>query len=1682
MGVTALVYHYGDTGSVSNTIIQALSSTGTIVIEADTSIDVKIDVQGYYTAGDPDAGGYMSVTPTRLVNTADGTGLSGAGVLASGSDTVVQASGLASIPSSASAVFVNFQVSSSSVTGYLKAYDTGGTVPDTTLNYMPSVTTSIGATVPLSSSGQFTLHVGGSSSVNLTVDVLGYFTAATNTGSFTPAATRVIDSNVSPNVAIPAGGTLTVPVAGINGIPAAGSGIASVAVNVHIRHSGTASGYAVIWPADQTEPGTNSFTYAPGATMSNLFTVALSAAGAIKIHNVSTDAIGYAVDVEGWYTSVTGAVPSGQTQTQQSITLQGSPLGGGAWITYSYRVGTTASFIQVPVGDVQDGAGHSPTAWPVTTSGGTFTAYVWNIRQSLINATGSAPDGLIQVKACYGVSSTDPNPACAMPTDIQFAQSAFGDAFATDQVGPGTLALLTGDYTIAASDAAAASSLGGLGLGRSLTTLAPADAGLAPGSQRIDASGVFGPAWTADLAGPGAGEADLRLTDDASTGYLVFTGPDGSSSSYEATTPVGTYPISFAGVNTSADKGLTVTKVSSTSVTMADAGGTVTTWTKASSIWQATSVAEPGSNSSSTYNYNGSGLVTRILGPVPSGVSCSSAPDTTPGCRSLTLTYQTITVSGVNLTRLQKVNVSLPQTSGTSNITVVAQYDYNATAQLIDAYDPRISPNLKTAYTYNPAGRLATLTPPGQAAYTLGYDSTGRLSTISRPDPSGSTAITTIVYGLAISGASAPVPLDAATAGTWDQTSDLPVTGTAVFQPDHQPAGPIVASGDWPYATLHYLDVNGEEVNTATYGAGAWQIDTTQYDANGKDVWELSAGNRAQALSPTSATDSYVAGLSSNVARAALLASSTVVNPLDPSQVTDTFGPTHPVTLNNGANIHAQDHHTTVYDQGAPNADIDPHTDAAYGLATTVVSDPFDVVASTDSGYPDAATTTYGYAAVNTGDTTGWSLYRPTTTTVQMGSGPSSSDLVTATRYDTSGRVIETRLPANPSGGTAQSTVTSYFTATGSGSCVSAKWAGLLCSTMPAAQPSTGSPLATTTYTYNQFGEPLTKTETYGSSGTIRTTTNTFDGAGRSATQNITVTPSSAGGTVLPTVTYGYSTTLGLPTTAGTSSNTVTTGYNNIGEPTSYTDAASTTSTMGYDIDGHLTTVNDGKGTTTYTYDSSSEHRGLVTSEDIGVAGALSTFSASYDASGNPAVETYPNGLTATYSFDNTDNATQLVYAKSGTTWMTFTQTIGDNDHVVAQSSPQSSQNFAYDHDGRLTTVQDTYASSCATRVYAFDANSNRTSLKSYPAATGGACSTTTTPVTTASSYDQADRKTNTGYAYDTLGRTTTVASADAKGIAGYSGLSGNLNVGYDTNDMVSTETQGSTTLTFTLDPLQNRINTSSDGSTTITNHYAGDTDSPAWTSTSAVNWTRNLTGINGTLAATSDNTNTVTLQLNNLHGDIVATAADTTGATGPISYGESTEYGLPRTASTAFATYGWLGSTQRSANALGGLMVMGVRLYNPATGRFLSADPVVGGNANAYIYPADPVGNYDTSGKFNFWRYMQSYSWSYTSHYFLGLFMWAHVYIKLVFTHYGTDLMGGPVGLVGWAASAAAAVAAFFIAPEASAIAGLVFAAGLEIIAAAGMAAWYDRVLTIYIHFGRARGTPWTGAAVGTW
>ncbi|MGW4643471.1 RHS repeat domain-containing protein [Sphaerisporangium sp. NPDC004334] len=1226
--------------------------------------------------------------------------------------------------------------------------------------------------------------------------------------------------------------------------------------------------------------------------------------------------------------------PLAGDRTQAAVTLASRAAPGATGVRYEYKADVSASgaWAAIPTAHVTVPGSATPiSGWPYTTvttaTSAVFGSLYWDVAATM--AAAGRGDGPVQVRACFVNASGE---ACSDTREFTLERTAFGSSYATQQLGPGTVSLLTGDYSLSATDVSAF----GLSVSRGHTTLAPAAAS--------GAAGVFGPGWTASFPAAASSVSGMRFEDHSGAGYVLFVGTDGSTETYTVQSD-GTYH----GISDASD-GSTVTKDSATRFTYTDAEGTKTVFALSGGAWAVTSIDEAGSEDTTTYTYDASGRVSRTLAPVPAGVTCTTLM---AGCKTLDMTYSgSTTATGVSsgwgdyngLVKSVSYTAYDPDTS-MMKTTTVATYAYDSTGHLRTVTDSRT--NLTVTYYYDGAGRISQVTPPGLNPWRIDYDSSGRVADAQR-EAGANDLVQAMAYGVPIN---SPVDVTSATAATWSQSSDLPRTGSAVFPAWHVPpqAGDgsyAPTSGDYPYAALTYMDVNGRAVNTATYGAGAWQVSATRYDDNGNLVWDLSSGNRAEAVVPTSSTDAYVAGRASTAERADLLADLTTYN--DDGDVISSDGPAHQVMLSDGTLASARQHTAYTYDEGKPN----PNTD--YHLVTTTTVSPLVVNGAGTVGTADTHIEKTGYDPVVSGDPSGWDLFQATTQKTVVSGG---TDIVRITRYDDAGRQIERRMPSS-TGSDAGTTTTIYYTAAANSSIPSCggkpQWAGLVCRTAPAGNPSSGGTLPVTTISYGYWGQTAQTVETSGSA--TRTSVTTVDAGGRTVT--ISVTETGAGSTALPNRTYSIDTATGLQTGVTAGGVSVTTSYDALGRPYSTTDADGNTTTTAYDTSGRVTTVNDGKGTYTYTYDGAdaagrTERRGLPTQI---TASTVGTFTAAYDAGGNLVQQVYPNGLTATGGWDDTGKQTRLTYAKSGTTWLAFTAVPDADGRTVETAGPNGSlQHYTYDIAGRLTKVADTYNLSCETRIYGFDVDTNRTSRASYPAADDGSCSTSTTPTTITHTFDTADRIIDSGYSYDAFGRTTAVpAASTANGAA--------ATVGYYVGDMVRTLTQASTTKTFALDPL-GRIRQTTSAAGAQTNHYTDDGDSPAWINEANGTWTRYVTAFTG-LEATQTSGGTVTLHLTNLHGDLVATSGNSSSATGVDTYAEQSEYGVDRVGNTT-DRYEWLGGAQRTSDTVADIVLMGVRLYNPATGRFLQVDPVEGGSANRYEYAAgDPVNNYDLDGR----------------------------------------------------------------------------------------------------------------------
>ncbi|MEZ0166429.1 RHS repeat-associated core domain-containing protein [Kineococcus sp. LSe6-4] len=512
--------------------------------------------------------------------------------------------------------------------------------------------------------------------------------------------------------------------------------------------------------------------------------------------------------------------------------------------------------------------------------------------------------------------------------------------------------------------------------------------------------------------------------------------------------------------------------------------------------------------------------------------------------------------------------------------------------------------------------------------------------------------------------------------------------------------------------------------------------------------------------------------------------------------------------------------------------------------------------------------------------------------------------------------------------------------------------------------------------TYDTLGRVTSSLEATG----LKTQT-TYDTSGRVATTTITDTNTSPANSGAATIT-GYS-----PVTAGKVWKQ-TNSYDPItGDLTGTTDeapsgqASAGAMSMTIDLDGRtVVTTAVGSG---YTKKTVFDTTGAAVRRTV-IAGGQTVL----DEANAPTVTS--NGGGENVYGQQVESSQQL---------KAITRNSAGEPSGTTASTTTRHRRYSYDGLGRLVAAADSRlapvpnAMSCTVRAWKYDADSNQAARVSTPTSSSGPCAATgyTVPSTSTPggntlathSMNALDQITDSGYAYDGLGRTLTVPASNGnlpdKTAAGATGSG--LSVAYAPGDMVASQTlatgSGNEVQTFTLDPTGDRLLASTttlpgQGATTVTNRYNDTDDNPALINEADGTVSRYVTGPDADLTAAvtlrGDGSSGLAWQVINLHGDVVATVPG--GATATATAAVMTdEFGAvldttPGQNNTAASRYDWLGGKQRSNNARAGLTLMGVRLYNPATARFASVDPVPGGNVNAYTYPLDPVNVADTTGK----------------------------------------------------------------------------------------------------------------------
>ncbi len=1190
-----------------------------------------------------------------------------------------------------------------------------------------------------------------------------------------------------------------------------------------------------------------------------------------------------------------------------------------------------------------------------------------------LSATCTSPtvrllDGKVYVRTVMAGTSA-PSTRASEDVTIRYEHGGLGTEDATTTMGPGKVDLVTGNFSMSETDVNVDAYKSDLTVTRTYN------------SRYNTQPGPLGPGWKFGVESDTAGSTFVGVTDNADIGIpdeeryptVEVESADGEFLTFELTATPDKYRAQNGAESLVLERlpdAADATRTAGFKIHDRDSG-TVTSFRKMTSApipgtYELDQVFQPGASDEITYAYGtypGIGSSVSYAFSPAAGVACRDANETAAeafatlprGCQALEFNYSDMPGVG---NRLFSIDMKAwdPATSAMKE-TKVSEYTYDSPGRLKTQWDPRITPALVTRYDVLNEGtsRIYAVTPAGEATYAIDHkklaedDVPGRISGISRTPTGGTTATWTPRYYVPTQGAGAPFDFSATEVAKWGQEHP-PYIAAGVFAPDQPPNGSPATNYD--RASMTYMDPLGRTLNTREPGD---RITTTEYDKWGATIRTLGAENRARALAEGTPA--------ARLAAARKWDTQNEYAPVPGSltsrrHLTRTIGPERQIRLEDGTWVQARTATDYTYDEGSPI--LGDNTKEPFDLVTTVKESALVEGTLRDTR---KSRTDYG----TTEDQ--WKLRIPLITTTD----PDGLQIKQKVTVNSDGSVTERFQPRSQASDQPSTTKIVYYSAgenTATPECGGRpEWLGLPCKKGPGVQPTTaGLPgLPVQTITYNYLRQPLVSAESVvdaaGSTKT-RSSTKTYDEAGRVVTEEVI----GSVGTALSKVTHVYSTTTGreISTKTGSgppSGKTITRVFDSLGRQTNYTDAEGHASSVTYDILSRPATVVNEKATRTNTYD-------LVTGDLVYASdSAAGDFVGVYDADARLVGAALPGGMTKVFTFDTTGTPTYTAYNRGNgcsTNCLLFDEFGVENahgqfnglwDNMTGQDS--TAQFYDYDAAGRLTRVQDWRNDSgvnrCEERDYSHDADSNRTK-KVVNAEIANDCDWSSTGIVQNNTFDSADRMTNSGYVYDAFGRITSAPGADTGGTSAFS-------ASYYVNDLARSVTQDGTMQTLDLDPMLRmsvKTTTSAGPTTTESYAYTNDSDSPTFTQKGAA-WNRTVMGIGGA-DAVQDSATGVKLLIQNLRGDVVA---QSTTAGVLSNFSRVDEFGVPKSALPAGTKYAFHGSKQREALTSGGIVAMGVRLYQPQMGRFLQDDPVLGGSAGPYEYAyQDPVNISDLSGE----------------------------------------------------------------------------------------------------------------------
>ena len=290
----------------SNTVLSQLGAAGAVRIfnGATAPSNVTVDVSGYYTAGSATAGGaFVPITPTRLLDTRDGTEPQ-----AEESRTVA-VTGHAGIPAHVAAVIANVGAFASTRSGHVAS----GSSFSRIVSYF-AAGQAVGnlMVIPVTSrDGTILVTNVSAGPAQLYVDAVGYVVSGQpstaglfgSTGSSPTALDTRGTGSKYKKTPVPAGQTVSATVVGTGlNVP---TGASAVAVQVTVTDD-KASGYVTAYPAGSDRPTTAALVFTAGRNMANTVLVPVGTNNEITFYNGTAGPLDVIAQIVGFVGAIAG--------------------------------------------------------------------------------------------------------------------------------------------------------------------------------------------------------------------------------------------------------------------------------------------------------------------------------------------------------------------------------------------------------------------------------------------------------------------------------------------------------------------------------------------------------------------------------------------------------------------------------------------------------------------------------------------------------------------------------------------------------------------------------------------------------------------------------------------------------------------------------------------------------------------------------------------------------------------------------------------------------------------------------------------------------------------------------------------------------------------------------------------------------------------------------------------------------------------------------------------------------------------------------------------------------------------------------------------------------------------------------------------------------------------------------